>query len=99
MQKAWKTKKILTHKEREKFLCVVVHEKFDRVQTEQHLARAVARRHVKEQLKGLRHHLVITRPVLQVVPDLGGKKRESHHDIVSDIFQSGNPEDTTSYTK
>ena len=53
---------------------MVVHEELDRIQTQQHLARAVARGHVEEELQGFRHHLVVVRPVLQVVPDLDKKK-------------------------
>ena len=59
-----------THEEREKLLGVVVHQKLHGVQSEQHLARAVARRHVEEELEGLRHNLIIVRPVLQIIPDL-----------------------------
>lgn len=54
---------------------MVVHEKFHRVQAEQHLARAVARGHVQEELQGLRHHLVVIRPVLEVVPNLDKKNK------------------------
>lgn len=65
-----------SHQEGEEFLCVVVHEKLHRVQAEQHLARAVARGHVEEELQGLRHHLVVIRPILEVVPNLSREKQK-----------------------
>lgn len=63
-------KKSRTHKEREELLGMVPHQKLHRIQPEQHLAGAVPRRHIQEELEGLGHHLVVVRPILEVVPDL-----------------------------
>lgn len=59
---------------------MVAHEELDRVQPQEHLARAVAAGHVEEQLQSLRHHVVVIWPVLEVVSDL--TKQKAHKTVV-----------------